>query len=268
MPQETLGNILDSVAKQIHAEFEQSRNFKHNGESGTSRELLIKKFLSRYIPSHVEAIHNAEVISANGKVSPQSDILIIDRGTPPFTTLEGYRIIPNECVYGLVEVKTKLDRKQLTDACEKIAETRSLPKTAYRPIKGTIPRFTETYGRKWDFFPTSGLIVAFGSIKLETLGRHLMDWCRTRSLIERPDSVWVIGKGYLQWGDPRTGTLYRSPREGASLFQVDAIPENDILLALALHLNIHFSDAWMNPLSLTPYSGNRPLGHTSKQWDN
>ncbi|MET9887256.1 DUF6602 domain-containing protein [Streptomyces sp. NPDC006430] len=266
MAQQKLGSILSSVAKRMRADFEQSRNFHHNGEAGTSREVLIREFLSGYLPAHVEAVHNAEVISAQGAVSPQCDIVLIDRGTPPFTSLGGYRIVPNECVYGMVEVKTKLDGAQLVDACNKISKLRGLPKTSYRPIPGTISRSTKAYGKTYDHFPTSGIIVAFDSLNLETIGRHLTDWCRTRNPIEWPDSVWVAGKGHLQWGDPRTGSLFRSPAPGASLLQIDAVPEQDILLPLALHLNIHFSDAWMNPLDLVPYSGATPLGTIVKQW--
>ncbi|WP_399088195.1 DUF6602 domain-containing protein [Streptomyces sp. BBFR2] len=266
MTQDKLGKILGSVAKRMRADFEQSQNFNHKGEAGTSREVLIQEFLSGYLPAHVEAVHNAEVISANGDVSPQSDIILIDRGTPPFTSLNGFRIIPNECVYGMVEVKTKLDGVQLVDACNKISRMRSMPKTAYRPISGVIPRSTKVYGKNHDYFPTSGMVVAFDSLKLETIGNHLVDWCRNRNPAEWPDSVWVVGKGHLQWGDARTGSLFRSPVAGASLFQVDADPGQDILLPFALHLNIHFSDAWMNPLDLVPYSGATPLGQISGQW--
>ncbi|MFJ4185547.1 DUF6602 domain-containing protein [Kitasatospora sp. NPDC089509] len=267
MTQEKLGRILSSVAKRMRADFEQSRNFNHNGEAGTSREALIREFLSGYLPSHVEAVHNAEIVASAGEVSPQCDVVLIDRGTPPFTTLNGYRIIPNECVYGVVEVKTKLDKAQLLDACEKIAKVRRIGKTAYRPIPGLIPRSVSAYGRTFDFFPTSGMIVAFGSLDLETIGGHLIEWCRKRDPIEWPDSVWVLGKGHLQWTDPRNGNLDRSPSPGASLLQVDAMPEDDILMPLALHLNIHFSDAWMNPLDLVPYSGAAPLGLGVRKWD-
>ncbi|MFF9767455.1 DUF6602 domain-containing protein [Streptomyces sp. NPDC014636] len=266
MPSEKLGKILSSVAKRMHADFEQSQNFNHNGEAGTSRELLIQQFLSGYLPAHVEAVHNAEVIAANGDVSPQSDIILIDRGTPPFTSLQGFRIIPNECVYGMIEVKTKLDASQLADACIKISRLRRMPKTAYRPISGVIPRTTKAYGTTHNYFPTSGMIVAFNSLSLETIGNHLVNWCQSRNPSEWPDSVWVTGKGYLQWGDPRTGALFRSPTAGASLFQIDADPHQDILLPLAIHLNIHFSDAWMNPLDLLPYSGAAPLGNHSRTW--
>ncbi|MFF4292521.1 DUF6602 domain-containing protein [Streptomyces vinaceus] len=266
MTQEKLGKILSSVARRMRADFEQSQNFNHNGEAGTSREALIQEFLSGYLPAHVEAIHNAEIIAANGDVSPQCDIILIDRGTPPFTTLNGYRIIPNECVYGMVEVKTKLDGAQLADACSKISRLRKIPKTSYRPIPGMIPRSTNAYGKTHNHFPTSGIIVAFDGLTLDTIGGHLAEWCRTRNPIEWPDSVWVAGKGHLQWGDPRTGSLFRSPAPGASLIQIDAIPEQDVLLPLALHLNIHFSDAWMNPLDLIPYSGATPLGTYARQW--
>ncbi|MFI1017451.1 DUF6602 domain-containing protein [Streptomyces sp. NPDC020965] len=266
MTAEKLGKILSSVAKRMHADFEQSQAFQHNGEAGTSREVLIQQFLSGYLPAHVEAVHNAEVIAVNGDVSPQSDIILIDRGTPPFTSLQGFRIIPNECVYGMIEVKTKLDGAQLADACNKISKLRRMPKSAYRPISGVISRTTKAYGATHNHFPTSGMIVAFNSLNLETVGGHLMDWCRTRHPSEWPDSVWVVGKGHLQWGDSRTGALFRSPVPGASLFQVDADPDQDILLPLAIHLNIHFSDAWMNPLDLLPYAGATPLGTYARTW--
>ncbi|MFD4117090.1 DUF6602 domain-containing protein [Streptomyces niveus] len=266
MPRYKLDKILGSVAKRMHADFEQSQNFNHNGEAGASREILIKNFLSVYLPSHVEAIHNAEVISANGETSPQCDIVIIDRDSPPFTTLEGYRIVPNECVYGMVEVKTNLDGNEIIDACEKISKLRNMAKVSYRPIPNMLPRVAKAYGITYEHFPTSGMIVAFNGLKLETLGNHLVEWCRTRDPVEWPDSIWVAGKGYLQWRNPKDGSLSRSPEPGAVLAQVDVSPEQDILLPLALHLNVHFSDAWMHPLNLIPYSGVVPLGNISKQW--
>lgn len=266
MTQEKLGKILSSVAKRMRADFEQSKNFNHNGEAGTSRELLVHDFLTGYLPSHVEAVHNAEIVTATGETSPQCDIVLTDRGTPPFTTLNGYRIIPNECVYGVIEVKTKLDGDQVADACNKISKLRRLPKKSYRPTPGLVPRTTSAYGKVHDFFPTSGMIIAFDSLKLETIGEHLVKWCNTRDIAEWPDSVWVLGKGQLQWQNPATGFIDRTPVPGASLVQIEAIPDQDILLALALQLNIHLSDAWMNPLDLVPYSGATPLGAMTRRW--
>jgi hypothetical protein len=250
----------------MHADFEQSRNFSHNGEAGTSREALVREFLASYLPFHVEAVHNAEIVTASGETSPQCDIVLTARGTPPFTMLNGYRILPNECVYGVVEVKTKLDKEKLLDACNKISKLRRMSKDSYRPTPGLIPRKTLAHGKVYDFFPTSGIIVAFDSLKLETIGKHLMEWCQTRPPAEWPDSVWVLGKGQLQWQNPDSRLLERSPEPGSLLAQIDADTSQDILLALALHLNIHFSDAWMHPLDLVPYAGATRLGRISRRW--
>ncbi|MER6437466.1 DUF6602 domain-containing protein [Streptomyces sp. NPDC001185] len=266
MSQAKLGKILRSVAQRMRADFEQSRNFSHNGEAGTSREALVRDFLASYLPSHVKTVHNAEIVTASGETSPQCDIVLADRGTPPFTNLGGYRILPNECVYGVVEVKTKLDKDQLIDACNKISKLRRMSKDSYRPTPGLISQKTFAHGKAYDFFPTSGIIVAFDSLKLETIGSHLMDWCQTRPLMEWPDSVWVLGKGQLQWQNPGNRLVERSPEPGSLLAQIDAEPSQDILLALALHLNIHFSDAWMHPLDLIPYAGATRLGSISRRW--
>ncbi|WP_443077377.1 DUF6602 domain-containing protein [Streptomyces sp. NBC_01689] len=57
----------------MHADFEQSRNFSHNGERGTSREALVRDFLASYLPSHAKTVHNAENVTASGETSPQCD---------------------------------------------------------------------------------------------------------------------------------------------------------------------------------------------------
>lgn len=265
MPEEKLGQILRSVAQRMRADFNQSRVFNHNGEAGTAREFLVDNFLASYLPAHVQTVHNAEVIAASGDVSSQCDIAVINRGTPPLTALQGFRVIPNECVYGVLEVKTTLNRNELFDACEKIAILRQLQKTAYREVPNPIKRTTTAYGETFPYFPTSGIVVAFESVNLETLGNHLEEWCASRPVSQWPDSVWVLGKGYLQWLD-RGKKLARTPTPGCSLVKVDSVPEDDILLPLVLHLNIHFSEAWMHPLDLLPYAGSLPLGTITQEW--
>jgi len=74
---------------------------------------------------------NAEIISAEGGVSPQCDILIVDRSTPQLTDSKTHRIVPAECVYGVVEVKSQLNSKETIDGCEKIAKVKRLARTAY-----------------------------------------------------------------------------------------------------------------------------------------
>jgi hypothetical protein len=47
---------------------------------------------------------SAEIVTADGQISPQCDVLITDPATPPFFSEDRHRVVPNECVYGMIEV--------------------------------------------------------------------------------------------------------------------------------------------------------------------
>jgi Domain of unknown function (DUF6602) len=71
--------------------------------------------------------------------------VIFDRSTPPFLDMVSYRKLPNECVYGVIEVKSNLDKTQLLKACRLIERVKRLPKTAFHA--GQTPRRARTvYG--------------------------------------------------------------------------------------------------------------------------
>ncbi|WP_416223244.1 DUF6602 domain-containing protein [Streptomyces hygroscopicus] len=124
MSQEALAIMLRSVAKRMRADFDRSKVLNHNGEAGTSREVLVRDFLSSCLPAHVQAIHNAEIVASDGGVSRQCDVVVVNRETPPSHVVGWISSNPNECIYGLVEVKTNLTRKDLLDSCEKIRNAR------------------------------------------------------------------------------------------------------------------------------------------------
>ncbi|MBD0692547.1 hypothetical protein BG452_10750 [Streptomyces sp. CBMA123] len=255
------------MAKRMRADFEQSRGFKHNASAGGSRELIAHGFVDRQLPGHIKAICGAEIATAAGDVSPQCDILLADRSTPPLTHLEGYQVVPNECVYGVIEVKTTLDGNELADACEKIRKVKAMPKTAYFPYPTSgFPPHIRRYGKIYPYMPTVGMIFAFDSINLDTLGDHFHKWCAGREPHERPDSVWVLGKGSLIWADPVNGLINVTPEQGSSLLASDPPPNGDILLSLALNLNALLAGAWIPPLRLLDYARQHPLGVNRRTW--
>lgn len=199
MVQNRLGEIFQSASDRLRADFQGSGGFTHRDEKGSAREKILADFISKYLPGHVQALHSGEVITVDGQVSPQCDILICDRSTPPLLDMDSYRIVPSECVYGVIEVKSKLDFKELVDACEKVRRVKQLPKSAFYPQ--LIQRQYEMYGRTYSYLPTAGIIFAFDSIDMATLGDQLAEWCKDKPLEERPDSIWVLGKGYFTWLD-------------------------------------------------------------------
>ncbi|MGW1192519.1 DUF6602 domain-containing protein [Streptomyces sp. NPDC002559] len=170
----------------------------------------------------------------------------------------------NECVYGVAEVKTTLNAEQLVDACEKIKKVKNLPKTAYHPMQQSRSR--TAYGRDYPYMPTVGMIFAFDSIGLDTLGNHLLKWCQDHEPAEWPDSIWILGKGYYVWTDPATGRINPTPEPGSTLQALEPYHDEDVLLPLTLHLNQHFASAWMPPLRLFDYAGQHPIGVSKFSW--
>jgi hypothetical protein len=102
-----------AVAKKVRADFEESAHTQHRGSRGTEREEILAKFLELYMPGTVEVVHNAEIITTTGEISKQCDIVIVDRNTPKLRDIKSHRIIPVECVYGVVEVKSRLNGPEL-----------------------------------------------------------------------------------------------------------------------------------------------------------
>lgn len=89
--------------------------------------------------------------------------------------------------FGVIEVKTFLDKKNLIDGCEKIYTAKRLPKKAYLPSPLTMTR--TAYGKEYDYIPTAGVILAMDGLEMQTLGQHFADWRKDRDLTDVPDSI-------------------------------------------------------------------------------
>jgi len=247
----TLPQILKSVADRLRVEFNQSKIFEHRAEAGGAREALVNDFLARYLPGQVQAVHSAEIASAHRNVSPQMDIVFADLNAFSLLDMSDYRLLFNESVFGVMEIKTKLDKRELEDACEKIRTAKALPKTSF--IKSSKSYWVKAYGKRYDYKPTFGIIFAFDSVDLNTLARHFGNWCSDKEAHEMPDSIWVLGKGFIQWVNPENGNLDPGPVPGASFEVLDSVEGVDVLLPLVLHLGIHLATLWAPGVDLTGY---------------
>lgn len=259
-----LVKILASVADRMLADFKASGIAKHRGSKGTVREAqLLSTFLRKYLPRTVIAEHSGEVIATNGEVSGQCDILIMDPSTPPFWDEEDYRIVPVECLYGVIEVKSFLGREELRSACEKIARLKAFPKTAYHWDK--IGQTRWVYGKSWHYVPTVGIIFAYDGANIDSLAEVLRDVCETQPPHLRVDSIWVLNKGFINWSSPNNGNVDVSPEPKAGVVAFEATPQ-EMLMPLVAHLNMHFVTAWMSALKITDYMPNDTWGRVVRAW--
>jgi hypothetical protein len=241
------------------ADFKASGVAKHSGSKGTVREAqLLSNYLRKYLPRNVRAEHSGEVVAVNGAVSRQCDILVVDPSTPPFWDEEDYRIVPAECVYGVIEVKSSLDSTELEKAWRLVADVKALPKTAYFPSQPMRTR--SMYGRTdWPYVPTVGMVFAYDGIELDTL-RETFEGLADQDPPEHSlDSVWVLNRGFINWSNPTTSMLElgREPRFG---FKVVEATAQQMLLPFTAHLHQHFGTAWMPPFKIVDYLADVPWG--------
>lgn len=259
-----LAQILSSVADRMLADFKSSGIAKHRGSKGTVREAqLLNNFLQKYLPRTVLAEHSGEVIATNGEVSGQCDILIMDPSTPPFWDEEDYRIVPVECLYGVIEVKSFLDTAELRSACENIARLKSFPKAAYHWDK--IGQTRWAYGRSWPYVPTVGIVFAYDGLNIDTLGEVLKEASEPLPPELRVDSVWVLNKGFINWTNPTNHNMDMCPEPGAGILAAEAAPQ-EMLMPLVAHLNNHFATAWMSALKVTDYMRGDTWGRCARFW--
>jgi hypothetical protein len=252
MTTNSLQSRFGAVARKVKADFEASAHTQHHGSRRTEREEIFAKFLALYVPGRVQAVHNAEIITATGDVSPQCDVVIVDRNAPRLRDLQSHRVVPAECVYGVIEVKSRLDSKELLDSCAKIAKVKKLVRTAYvlrlaTPsglVPVTLPRASVPVP------PIFGYVFAFEGIQLKTLGNTLLKWCTKNPRNEHLDAAWIAESGMIVWG-PGDGVgnwfpVIRYPERDREMRLLGQMPERegDVLLGLIMGV----SSALIEPL--------------------
>src|SRR5260370_33862236 len=192
--------IFEKVAQQMQLDFEQTRNaLEHPGLKGSGIENIFREFLRKYLPKSLD-ISSGILIDSNGEQSRQLDVIISDAArTPIFYEKGEVRVIPIECAYAVIEVKSNLDSEELKQAFTNMKSVRALKKAAYfDPRSINMPPLT-FYGREYDIWPVHYFIFAADSIGLG----HLMDSIHERHRLEnlplwsRIDTVCVLNKGII-----------------------------------------------------------------------
>jgi hypothetical protein len=247
-----LAAILASAAKRLRADFEDSANVQHHGSKGSVREHDLLSFLTRYLPDNVRAAGSAEIVSSDGQTSGQMDIVIYDPTAPPLFARGGYRILPAECVYAVIEVKSHLGAAELRRSIETIGRLKRIPKTCYFPE--LFQRQPHLYGKTYDgFFPTLGFIFAYGSNDLLNMSEDFIKMLRTQPYEERIDAVWVLGKGSYNWIDPITKAPNATSAPGLWLGVGATDPEQDVLLNMVATIGPQMAQVFMPPFNFIPY---------------
>lgn len=262
-----LGSQLRSVSEQMHADFEKSGLVKHHGSRGTQREEIVRDFLSLYIARNFEIAHNCEIVAVSGDVAAQSDVVIMDSTTPRLQNLTSHRIVPVEYVYGTVEVKSRLTKKELEDACDNIKSVKRLPRLAYAE-GGSVHRYMFG-GKLYAAMPPFGLIFAYDSVDVRSVAKNLAYWCAQQPPELRPDGVYILGKGLLTWVDANNRQpLSRAAEHNEPTLDLLAPRDGrDVLMPMVMNLGALLTGAYIPPVQLRKYAGGSEEYERLARWD-
>lgn len=246
---------MNSVSLKMKIDFEYlTKQIEHKELKGRAREIVIKKFLAKYLPLSL-GVKSGEIVSSNGNVSKQMDIIIFDNlNCPIFLREDEVHIFPIESVYAVIEVKSHLNSEELEDCMEKIYSVKRMPKNAYVKTKDAIINTVNLYGKEYEYFPTLGFVFAFDSMGLKALVEQMdkLNGERNIELENRIDTIGVLKKGIIT--NLRTDGLFGCTPQPES--ELVGVPTNKSLLLFYSLLMTVLNQVWMPPIQLTEYIKN------------
>lgn len=236
--------LFDSISKRMMLDFEEiSKTLTHPGLKGTSKEEKFREFLRKYFPRNLD-MSKGQIIDSDGHISKEIDVIVSDAfKTPIFYDIGGNRIIPVECVYSVIEVKSYLGASAIEKVYQNMFSVRNLSKKAYYPPSGDIVYSHKLYGKEWNIWPVMYYVFAEDSVKLELLAEKMDKLNQTSELPpeKRIDSICILKKGIITNRSP-DGKFDALPTEDSQLF---ASYTENALLAFYTFVACYFNQANM-----------------------
>lgn len=178
-----LKKLFSSVSKKMSIDFEEiTSQINHNGEKGNAREDVLQSYLRGYIPDKY-TFSKGTIIDCTDSQSKQVDIIIHDKYiTPCLVGMDSTKVIPIECVYAVIEVKSVLTKEELRKSIKNIYSVKKLQKNTVTGVS----------------YPTAGLIFAYDSdSSFNTIYKNLVELSQEFEPENRVSCVCVLNKGII-----------------------------------------------------------------------
>ena len=187
--------VFRAISEQMRKDFDISAQISHSGSKGLYREGALRKFLSeRRLPGRF-GIGKGEIVGPARNVSRECDLIIYDQlDGLSLIYKEATQVYPIECVAGIVEVKSTLNKTKFLEALENIKSVKCLtPREAVsKPMAGG---FTLSCGRPRPFGAVFGY--RLGGNSLDSLVANLEEWERENPKECWPNVIAVLGEGVI-----------------------------------------------------------------------
>lgn len=186
-------DLMIEAGKQLRQEFENIKKTNpHYAVRGAETEDILKDFLNKLLPKRFSA-DTGLVIDLEDNISSQTDVIIYDSlNSPIYRTGSRLLILPADNVASVIEIKSSLNKTELSDAAKKIASVKCLKKTPLTDVDQPVT-FSPLVTTK-----TYGIVFAYESkTSLEALAENLKEINKIYPSEQWIDLVVVLDKGVI-----------------------------------------------------------------------
>lgn len=193
-PASPFAAIYDATADSMRAEFNRLRaSLTHSGTRGDAAEEIVRRFLEEALPSSL-GVAVGQVVDSHGNFSGESDVIVYNAARTPmlFSSAQGGKqTVPIEGVIAVVEVKSRLQKKDLSQLVNHAQRLKNLERRAY--IAQTIRSSYRLYDQQWEYLPALYSVFAFSSDDLYVSELNKMQ--TDTPLHQRVDNLCALDRG-------------------------------------------------------------------------
>ena len=152
-PKDLISRYFSAIIEGLVKKIEASSPLNHKLTKGELRELFASNILTHFLTQQY-GIGTGIIINQDKVQSNQTDIIIYDnRILPPFIKEQHIGVYPAESVVGVIEVKSRLDKKAILDS----------EKSAKRLVEEVYNPSSSLYGDYGLFIPLIATIGFYGT---------------------------------------------------------------------------------------------------------
>ena len=128
---EIFKHSFSSVSKELFYD-DESNTLRHSAEFGSYRESIVRDFIKFITPTNLD-IATGFIMTTEDDISTQCDVVVYDASTTPLYQGDRQRFFPIETTISIIEVKSKLSKKEFSGALNKLARIKMLSDNIKHP---------------------------------------------------------------------------------------------------------------------------------------
>jgi len=212
--------------RQMLIDYQKSKDVKHPRDVGDTREEILRRFLvmSGYLPKRYGVSEkSARVASTTGHISKEIDILLFDPvdSVRLMSRESVYEVFPIESAYGVIQVKSQLNRREIKDGLENLASFKALDRQPNQRARLVIRN-----GRSSE--RGFGILFAFDSdLKWLDILREIEAFANKQPKRFWCNGVFILSKGMFLHGDAHGGKFFNNDIENIQDLQMFGFPDRE-----------------------------------------